>query len=331
MLMRIFKYAVIAATITLTSVLLTPDIHAREVRVSDETRIRWMEFDVPHTVLAQAMEYDIKFHKAGTPVYWVDLLAYGAAKNWGKFPKEPHCPHISSAALKLAAGQDMAELAQGLKLFPFYRKAYGAVLGWMVGEYEVLAGETRERRYGLRAFFPLAQGYGYTHFDDFGARRSYGYSRPHLGHDLMARTGTPVIAVEDGYVEAMGWNRYGGWRIGVRSVDRRRYYYYAHLRRDHPFHKALSEGGFVRAGDVLGYVGRTGYSDTENVNNISVPHLHLGLQIIFDETQKDGYNQIWVDVYSLSRFLSSNKMPVRRNEQTRDFERTITIESVAYE
>ena len=33
--------------------------------------------------------------------------------------------------------------------------------------------------------------------------------------DLMAAVGTPVIAVESGVVEAMGWNQYGGWRIGI--------------------------------------------------------------------------------------------------------------------
>ncbi len=55
----------------------------------------------------------------------------------------------------------------------------------------------------------------------------------------MGSIGTPVIAVEGGVVEALGWNQYGGWRIGIRSFDGQRYYYYAHLRRDHPFHTSL--------------------------------------------------------------------------------------------
>ena len=326
--MLTIKKAAVAAIMTL--IFLMP---VQGAAAEKPGHIRWMEFDVPVAVLSQAMDYDIKFHKTGTPVYWVDLLAYGAARHWGKFPREQRCAHIDSVMKKIAEGQDIESLTEGLKLFPFYREAYGAVLGWMVGEYEVKTPraegpQTWERRYGLRAFFPLARGYNYSHFDDFGARRSYGYSRPHLGHDFMTGVGTPIIAVEDGYVEALGWNRYGGWRVGVRSVDRRRYYYYAHLRRDHPFHKAVSQGGFVRAGDVLGYVGMTGYSRKENVNNISVPHLHFGLQVIFDESQKDGSNQIWVDVYDLVRFLSKNKMPVIRNEQTRDFERSIETNSV---
>lgn len=295
--------------------------------------IKWIEFDVPLAILNQAMEYDIKHHGGDTPIYWVDLLAYGAARNWGSFPDKKRCRHIDAVVEKILAGQDIGLLAADLKLFPFYREAYGAVLSSMVGEYEAKPpgashNDPWERRYGLKAFFPLASGYGYSHFDDFGARRSYGYKRKHLGHDFMARVGTPVITVEDGYIEALGWNQYGGWRIGIRSVDRKRYYYYAHLRRDHPFHMELKEGDFVRAGDVIGYVGRTGYSREENANNISVAHLHFGLQVIFDESQKDGGNQIWVDVYNLSRFLAKNKMPVRRNESTKDFERTFETNSI---
>ena len=51
----------------------------------------------------------------------------------------------------------------------------------------------------------------------------------------------------------------------------------------------------------------TGYSTKENVNNINVPHLHFGMQLIFDECQKDGNNQIWIDVYQIVEFLRKNK------------------------
>ena len=107
--------------------------------------------------------------------------------------------------------------------------------------------------------------------------------------------GTPIIAVESGYVEALGWNQYGGWRIGIRSFDRKRYYYYAHLRKDHPYAKDLQEGQVVTAGDVIGYLGMTGYSSKENVNNINIPHLHFGIQLIFNEVQKDGVNQTLIN------------------------------------
>ena len=52
---------------------------------------------------------------------------------------------------------------------------------------------------------------------------------------MMGQIGTPVICIETGYVEALGWNQYGGWRVGIRSLDKKRYYYYAHLRQDYPY------------------------------------------------------------------------------------------------
>ena len=56
----------------------------------------------------------------------------------------------------------------------------------------------------------------------------------------------------------------------------------------------------VKAGDVIGYVGHTGYSTKENSNNIKVPHLHLGMQLIFDESQKESSNEIWINLYPLT-------------------------------
>ena len=109
-----------------------------------------------------------------------------------------------------------------------------------------------ESKYGLKVFSPIPEGYWYSDFDDFGAGRSYGYNRKHFGHDMMIGTGTPVIAMESGIVEAMGWNQYGGWRIGIRSFDKTRYYYYAHLRKDRPYTADLYIGKAVKAGDVIG-------------------------------------------------------------------------------
>ena len=114
-----------------------------------------------------------------------------------------------------------------------------------------------------------------------------------------------------------------GWRVGIRSFDGKRYYYYAHLRKNHPYAKDLSEGQIVNAGDVIGYLGMTGYSKTENVNNINIPHLHFGIQLIFNEVQKDGTNQIWIDVYQIIEFLrNSNASSVyMAYKDTNDYER----------
>ena len=117
-----------------------------------------------------------------------------------------------------------------------------------------------------------------------------------------------------------------GWRIGIRSLDSKRYYYYAHLRKNHPYINGLQEGSKVTAGDVIGYLGMTGYSTKENVNNINVPHLHFGLQLIFDESQVDGNNEIWIDVYNIIEFLMKNRSEVfMNNSDTKDFVRKYNL------
>ena len=61
--------------------------------------------------------------------------------------------------------------------------------------------------------------------------------------------------------------------------------------------------------------------NTENVNNVNVPHLHFGMQLIFDESQKEGTNQIWVDVYNIIEFLKKNKSELYREEGEKDYKR----------
>ena len=69
------------------------------------------------------------------------------------------------------------------------------------------------------------------------------------------------------------------------------------------------------AGDVIGFMGRTGYSDKENVNNISAVHLHFGMQLIFEESQKECLSEIWIDVYDIVRLLSSHRSDVRNTKE----------------
>ena len=129
----------------------------------------------------------------------------------------------------------------------------------------------------------------------------------------MGGLGTPIVAVEGGVVEAMGWNRYGGWRIGIRSFDNMRYYYYAHLQKDRPFAPGLEVGDIVNAGDLIGFMGRTGYSDKENENNIQTVHLHFGMQLVFDESQKECNSEIWIDVYPIVKLLAEHRSTIVKN------------------
>ena len=128
----------------------------------------------------------------------------------------------------------------------------------------------------------------------------------------MGYLGTPIVAVEGGVIEAMGWNRYGGWRVGIRSFDSKRYYYYAHLRKDTPFAEGLEVGDIVQAGDLIGFMGKTGYSEHENVNNIDTVHLHFGLQLVFDESQKECNSEIWINVFDIVKLLASHRCSYQR-------------------
>ena len=264
--------------------------------------IKWVDFTVSYEALCKAYEWDVETHDTEHAVSWVDLLAYTAAKTGGQFDKSA-LKTMEKAAAKLSEGEcTMEELTEDLKYYPYYKEAYDAAIGGLVGEYweanadyegdsrgtgkdergadrtnvtaagpdtasgdRTLGPDTVQdsvqgqiengayvKKYGLKGYFPLARGFDYTHFDDFGVGRSYGYQRKHLGHDMMGLVGTPIMAIESGVVEALGWNQYGGWRIGIRSFDGKRYYYYAHLRQNYPYAEGLEEGSVVTAGDVIG-------------------------------------------------------------------------------
>lgn len=288
--------------------------------------IHWVEFNVPSDVMEKAFRLDMGTVQEEVHFNWVELLAYLGAKYGGDFERFRQAD-LDAVVEKLKSGVAMEEIAKDMKYYAYYREAYGAVLDGMVGYFEQESGNNKVwlRKYGLKVFSPIAKNFPYSDFDDFGASRSYGFKRKHLGHDMMGQVGTPVIAVESGYVEALGWNQYGGWRIGIRSFDKKRYYYYAHLRQNYPYQSDLKEGSIVTAGDVIGYLGRTGYSTTENTNNITTPHLHFGIQLIFDESQKEGNNEIWINCYEIVKFLRMNQSETVKVEGTKEWTRVYNM------
>ena len=289
---------------------------------AEEKPIRWVDFTVTAQALQEAASLDIAAHEAGESLSWTELLACYAAMHGGSFAAyRPGA--LRSLAEKAETERcplsDIAQSGGSEKLYLYYCRAYDAVLSGMLGEYRTVTFENGkevmgEKQYGVCAAAPIAKGYSVTEYNDFGTARSHGYRRRHLGHDMLGSVGTPICAVEGGYVEALGWNQYGGWRIGIRSFDSKRYYYYAHLRKDAPY-EDLYPGKIVNAGEVIGYLGMTGYSAKENVNNIDIPHLHIGLELIFAPEQKDGYCQIWISLDELSRFWAQNATAAEKTPQ----------------
>ena len=273
--------------------------------------IRWVDFGVSTESMAYALGRDMETFEEEKHLSWIEILALAACRTGGKCPLSA----VKRAAKELE-GETLPKEAAGElgKYYDYYFAAFSAALGGLVGSYAIEKDGRWIPQYGLKAFSPIAAGYGYSHCDDFGVGRSFGFKRKHLGNDLMGALGTPIVAVEGGVVEAMGWNRYGGWRVGIRSFDGKRYYYYAHLQKDKPFAPGLSQGDMVQAGDLIGFMGRTGYSDRENVNNIETVHLHFGMELIFEESQKECNSEIWGDVYPIVKLLSQHRSSIQRTK-----------------
>jgi murein DD-endopeptidase MepM/ murein hydrolase activator NlpD len=100
--------------------------------------------------------------------------------------------------------------------------------------------------------FPV---YGPSSFGDtFGAFRSDVAGNWHHGDDIFAALGAPILACADGIVFSVGWNDVGGNRLWLRDQQGNEFYY-AHLS---AFTPLAGNGRFVKAGEVLGFVGNTG-------------------------------------------------------------------------
>lgn len=110
--------------------------------------------------------------------------------------------------------------------------------------------------------FPV---YGPASFgDSFGAPRADVEGGWHHGEDIFAPAGTPLLAVADGTLHTIGFNRLGGYRLWLRDVEGNEFYY-AHLSAYSPL---AVEGKAVKAGEVIGFVGDTGDAK-------GTPHLHF--------------------------------------------------------
>lgn len=100
--------------------------------------------------------------------------------------------------------------------------------------------------------------------DTWLAARSGG--RRHMGVDVIAAHGTSVRAVVDGRLTSRVWDipgRRSGNAWTLTGADGTTYFY-AHLL---DFAPGFHTGSWVRAGDIIGFVGATG--------NATFPHLHF--------------------------------------------------------
>lgn len=128
--------------------------------------------------------------------------------------------------------------------------------------------------------FPIPYNYNYSYRSTWGDRRGWGGRRIHEGTDIFAAYHVPVRSTSYGIVEVKGWNKFGGWRVGIRDLNNI-YHYYAHLS---SFAKGIEEGTVVEPGQVIGYVGSTGYGKPGTQGKFP-PHLHYGMYRDNGETE----------------------------------------------
>lgn len=133
--------------------------------------------------------------------------------------------------------------------------------------------------------------------------RTFGGKRGHEGTDIMAglnqRGRYPVVSMADGVVEQIGWLTKGGYRIGIRSPHGG-YFYYAHL---YDYAREFQPGDVIRAGELLGFMGDSGYSEIEGtVGNFDV-HLHVGIYV----NQPDG-TEISINAFWPLKYLENHKL-----------------------
>lgn len=116
--------------------------------------------------------------------------------------------------------------------------------------------------------------------NSWGAGRTYGGNRTHEGCDIMAEYGVsgyyPVISISDGVVEKIGWLELGGYRLLIRCKSGAKFYY-AHLS---GYTEGIQEGTEIKAGQLIGYMGDTGYGEEGTTGKFAV-HLHLGIYVTY--------------------------------------------------
>lgn len=142
-----------------------------------------------------------------------------------------------------------------------------------------------------------------TYENSWMFERTYGGSYGHEGTDLMAKIQEagyyPVVSISDGVVERIGWLEKGGWRIGIRSLHDI-YFYYAHL---DSYAENFHPGDVIKAGQILGYMGNTGYGSKEGTSGKFDVHLHLGIYIRTKDIQELAVNPYW-----FLKYLEQNKL-----------------------
>ena len=166
---------------------------------AQSTYIKWAEMNVCLSALEDTMKLDIETYGKLYHISWIESLSYLACKNgnnWSGYKKS----QLDKMVEALGDVYTVDDLINENKYYSYYKETFSVMLSGILGVYEKEApdgqgGKKLVSGYGLIAYSPVAEGFSYSHYDDFGVSRSYGYKRRHLGNDLMGYVGSPVVSV----------------------------------------------------------------------------------------------------------------------------------------
>ena len=144
---------------------------------ASKSYIKWFDFKGNSSVLKKLSDLDISSHTNNEPVKlnWIELMAYLGCKYGGDLSlfKQSDLDKLVS---NLREGKSMQELTSGMKLYNYFYQSYDAIFHEYIGEYEiettdVNGNKSYSKKYGLKAFLPIAKNYSFSHYKDFGTAR----------------------------------------------------------------------------------------------------------------------------------------------------------------
>ena len=160
---------------------------------SSKSYIKWVDFQGTASVLKKLSDLDISSHNNNEPIKlnWIELMAYLGCKYGGNLSLFKQSD-LDGLVANLREGKSMSDLTSGMKLYNYFYQSYDAIFHEYIGEYEIETSDANgnksyTKKYGLKAFLPIAKNYSFSHYKDFGTSRSYGYRRLHLGNDLLRK------------------------------------------------------------------------------------------------------------------------------------------------
>lgn len=310
-----FPFASLANAKMVNTTLLAKDRKALYLKTSALTGIPW-------TILAGCDQYerDIEHSKSGSLLgIKMDKKTWAGPLNPNKNDDNPFTIALFNGSGEDGDGDGKARLSdQEDRLFTFADRLTKSGPGWqnnqialwnyyhrgkaveMIAEFSRLFAHFNTTHLEGHAF-PVPFNRRFDYKSTWGASRGWGGRRIHEGTDIFADYGTPVRATSYGVIELIGWNKYGGWRIGIRDPEGF-YHYYGHLRGYAPH---VHQGTITKPGQVIGFVGSSGYGPKGTQGKFP-PHLHYGIY------RDNGKTEFSFDPYPLLRLWENKERSRQR-------------------